>query len=285
MAGKMRLTHAGQFQNEFNLTDGATAAGNRVERGNFVYWDGTSLKKASNWTWATSDAASRRAITPQFAGVIDVENPVTNTISKTHALYTTGLAKFTISSSTYNQWQMVGIAGNGSSTLHNDTVAIVTDPREAIGFIWKDYASATTEVEVMYFSSYGENGTMASRIKMFSFYIGATAFTTAGDVLASWTFLTRTKVIAARFLADVATATATNVFTFKNGSDAFDQTFSVPSGTNPGVWVEQLFTAAGANPSREYFDSTTALNITSDGAGTGAPGTMFVYYMELPKVL
>lgn len=282
MAGKMRLTHAGQFQNEFNLTDGATAAGNRVERGNFVYWDGTSLKKASNWTWATSDAASRRAITPQFAGVIDVENPVTNTISKTHALYTTGLAKFTIASSTYNQGQLVGIAGNGSSTLYNDTVAIVTDPREAIGFIWKDYASATTEVEVMYFSAYGELGVFAAQLKTISIaYTFAATATIAND----FTWLSRVKLVQARFIPTVATATQSGTFSFTNAGNALDDSLVVASGTAIGAFVDCFF-AGSSFPTREYFDSTTAMDIvfTNGGSATGA-GTLILYYMNLPKVL
>lgn len=273
---------AGNLQIPFNVTKGSDAAANRIIRGGFMYWDGTTLKKSSAFTWATSDSATRKAITPVFAGVSMVENPVTNLQDFTQSVYSTGVFQLKITSGTYKHGQMVGIAGNGTDAMYDDTVAIVTDPREAIGIIVKNYTSATTSVEVFVYSAYGEFGTLASRMKNFSFYVNSTSYTAAADVLTSYTFGTRVKLVSAQFIVNTATTTANNTFTFKNGANALDDTLVVPTATAVGVVITKAF-AGSTNPTREYFDSTTALSIASDGLGDGA-GQLIVNYIELPKI-
>jgi hypothetical protein len=111
--------------------------------GDLVWFDGTTLKSAADFTWDTSDAKTRRKIKKDFAGVaLDAHRNGDLAGILPVAVVCEADASAASSSPTFPG--LIGIAGDGAAALINQKVILVTDPREAIGAVLRKYTSQTT---------------------------------------------------------------------------------------------------------------------------------------------
>ena len=118
-------------------------------RGNLLWWDGATsyAKKASAYTDTGSLAGNQRAFARQFLGVMESTRLSTQDVAADGPVKLSGFFDCTCASSTFKIGDLVGIDRDSGNSVNYDTQVIkVIDPALAIGYVAKNYGSATTTV-------------------------------------------------------------------------------------------------------------------------------------------
>lgn len=111
--------------------------------GDPLWWDETNfgVKKASSFTWAVSDASTRRDIKRYFVGfALDahrVGDPLT-----TLPVATEIECDATVIAATFEPGDMLGITGDAAAALLNSSLTKVQDPQEAIATVLRRYPTS-----------------------------------------------------------------------------------------------------------------------------------------------
>lgn len=139
-----------------------------VALGDLIYRSNTNYDTpASSFTWAGSAAATRRNFKQQFRGVSFAQRFVAQTADGTNitdgGIICSGEFCFPCTAlvNAISPGQWVGPATSGSALLAN-TVQIVTDVREAIGFVSADGAAGETTITFNLFPATFNGGVQAT---------------------------------------------------------------------------------------------------------------------------
>ena len=122
---------------------GSTAA-YQIARGDLCYWNATSgiVQSAANFTWAVSDAATRRNFKRYFVGIALDDQRDTN-LARTMSFASIAEVEIDRTSATGVITSLFGPDGNAATALYNQTIIAVQDPAEAIGETVRHDGSAT----------------------------------------------------------------------------------------------------------------------------------------------
>lgn len=125
------------------------AADQAIDVGDLVSWvvGSETIAKISAFTWATSDAATRRASKRFFAGVA-ADAHRSGDPKGLIKVITVGEMDATVDSGTFDLGALVGIDGDGAAALKNQHLLGVTDPAEAIGSAYRRYSANVTTARV-----------------------------------------------------------------------------------------------------------------------------------------
>lgn len=265
------------------LTEWPVIAGVDFEVGDLLYYDTATggVKPMADYTWATSDSATRKLAKPCFVGVATETRTGKELVNTTTVVSSGGIYSFTMVSGTPMIGTLLGVDGNGSSTLYSTVLEIVTDIKDAIGYCTKKYAAATTTVECVLFSAYDAESGLDGRIKTVSFAPSDAVLGTSGNLVNGFTFAQMVKLTRVQVVHTVA-VDATSVITLKNGSNALDDTVSVGS-TASAVGYVQSQAISDAN-GYDIFDADDTLVIHTDGACTTGSVQLLIDYFSLPKL-
>jgi hypothetical protein len=129
-----------------------------VAVGDMVYFDGTTVKPASDFTWDSSDVQTRREFKAKFAGIACDAHLATDgaCLLKVASVCE---ADATITSTTVSVGDLVGPEDESSLLVAQKLVKVV-DPAEAVGIVVRKYGTVTT-CRVQFFGTKG--GTAAIR--------------------------------------------------------------------------------------------------------------------------
>jgi hypothetical protein len=122
---------------------GSTAA-YQIARGDLCYWNATSsiVQAAANFTWATSDAATRRNFKRYFVGIALDDQRATD-VARTMSFASIAEILADRTSATGVLTSLFGPDGNAATALLNQTIIAVQDPAEAIGETVRNDGAAT----------------------------------------------------------------------------------------------------------------------------------------------
>lgn len=273
-------------RHEFNVTGGTSAP--TIEVGDLLYYNGTTLKPMSAFTWDTSEEVTRRSALPRFAGVADFAwNPTDNKFDKTVQVPHSAIFEMGYTGSQIpKRGTLLGFSkDSGGNYLYDQTLEKVIDVRDAIGYCAKDYSAAPSTVLCVLFSDYDNPHPLSSRTHSMNLWVTAAIVQAGGGtLLTSFTFGKRVKLTRASAVTSVVPATNPVVFTFKNAANAIDDTLSiVVAGAAVGKVTTVTFDDANGY---DFFAHNDAFNITTSSDSTGNPTqNLIIDYMDIPLLV
>ncbi|TXH41625.1 MAG: hypothetical protein E6Q97_37165 [Desulfurellales bacterium] len=275
-----------RLQLDFNVQKGSTLT---ITERTFVWFDSANntLKPVGGTasglvrTWS-SEKQARRDAAARFAGVANFTQTVLDPARQV-TVDTGCFMRVKVASGTYKVGTLLGFQKDASSNyLYADQLTKVIHPAEAIA-VCMTAGSSLTEVEAYVISSREFWNQLINLVKIIPFYVNATNYAAnSTKFVTDWSPGFECRLINAKFVADVAT-TGAGVFTFHNGSNALDDTLTVPTTTGIGVSVEQdIDDAADYN----VFLYNDALDITADDgdAVSAGSGMLYLSFMALPTL-
>lgn len=144
----------------FRLSDARTIkapfpASLAVAIGDLLYWDSTTIKKASQQADQGTEPLNQALFASKFIGVSKDQRLSTETTADDRTIETDTVVDATCPSSTWEIGDLVGPSENsGGDGLENQQVEKVTDPALAIGYCIKREGSAVTTVRCRLMSKY-----------------------------------------------------------------------------------------------------------------------------------
>ena len=245
------------------------AAGTAIEPGDFIWWNGTTLKSvggsAANLvnTW-TSEMKARRDATSRFVGVAEFGSQTDDKFDRTVAVKTSGVYDLPCASFLPKRGEFVGVKKASGNYLEAQTVQKVLHPYDAIGVVVRDYSAATMTVQVQLFSAW--EFLLASRVETLPFRCDAALYAAGGNVVTDYTFGRKVRVLAITGVVEVLTAGASTT-TLYNGANVLDETLVIPNATAAGTVIRREMVAA-TNPTHIEFEHDTEFDIVVDGTST-----------------
>lgn len=130
-----------------------------IAKGDFVYWDGTSVKSAANYTWASSDAATRTAFKAAFLGIAGDDHRAGDSARDMKVFTDAEVGVDLGTANTFAPGDLLGISIT-AGVLDNQKMNKVTPASEAIGSIQRRYATSVSSVRAWVRSSRGGPGVL-----------------------------------------------------------------------------------------------------------------------------
>lgn len=112
--------------------------------GDFVWWDGTTVRAASAFTWDTSDVITRKQFKQKFAGIAKDAHR-SGDAAGLFAVVVSAEIIVTLTSGTPSLGTMIA-PEDASSLLIDQKAVLVQDPAEAIGVVSRARGASSTEV-------------------------------------------------------------------------------------------------------------------------------------------
>lgn len=271
-----KLTH---IREPGKLTEWPVSATAVFDVGDLLYWDGTSVQPVSLFTYATSESVTRRSAIPYFVGVSLEKHTGRETAAGTTVVSSGGIYEYTLTSATAVIGSLVGFELNTTPTpdaLYDQTLQIVIEIADAIGYVIKEHGATTTTVECRLLSSFDPPGGMLSLQKFLTFYGDLNA---AANIVTNWLFKTRVKLMSIASIETVA-ATGNSTLSLLNGSTTLSDTHIVTA-TAVGTFLRTTIADTGV---LDIFAHNGALTIKCDGTASGGNATLILEYMLLPVV-
>lgn len=257
------------------LTEWPVLATTAIALGDMLYYDGTSVHPMAAFTWDSSEEVTRRNARSCFVGVSMEARTGRELAASTIVGGSGGIYSLTLTSATPKVGTLVGF-DSASSLLLNQTLQVVTDPADAIGYCVKRYTAATTTVECVLFSSMDNEGGLMGRARYLTFYGDLNA---AADIVTNWTFKQRVKLLSVSSIEGIGTS-GNSVLTLKNGANSLDDTHTV---TAAAVGTFLRTAIADANE-YDIFEHDDAFDIACGGQATAGYANVIIEYMPLPLV-
>lgn len=162
---------------EENATKLAVLSATVIEKGDLVYWDGTSVYPASSQTDQFTELGNQIEFRNKFAGVATERSRAGETAAIRVA--TSGVFEFVCPSTTWKVGDLVGASETGAGTaLENQQVESVTRPFQALGRVVKAATSATTVLAAIKSTLFGVSE--ATEVKFIHHRILKSAMTDGG---------------------------------------------------------------------------------------------------------
>jgi hypothetical protein len=267
---------------EWNVTAGTTIA-----PGDFLWWDGTTLKPiggSANLVRAwSSESRARRDATGRFAGIADFRAMSDDKFDVTRAIPVCGIAEVACTSCTPHAGDLFGFEKDaGGNYLYSQQLQLVTHPFDAVAYCVKDYAAATTSVQVAWFSALMLEDTLKALVNRTpTFYVTAALYSAGGDYFLGYTFGERVRLL--RAIAHVNTLTAAaGTVTFTTTTGVLDNTLVIPDASVVGTVVFADLAPGGVNPDNDYCEHDDTLRATGDATPTAGSVEVAVEYMIQP---
>jgi len=258
------------------------------EIGDLLFYD-TSVeyvKPMADFTWDTSEEITRRNAIPYFVGVAAEKRTGREANDSTMIVESGCVFSMPMTSGTPVVGTLLGFEKASGDTLESQTLQIVTDPADAIGYCVKRYTAATTTVECVLFSPYDSEGGLMGRVKEVSFFADETVLAAAGNVVTDWTFKQNVSLIDARGILVVPPGTANAVLTFKNGATTLQSSSSditLTLATAGAAGAVSSATLVGADSAKHLLAHDDTFDIVSDGGATGTgKAIVIVRYLITP---
>lgn len=267
---------------EYNVT-----AGTVITPGDLLWWNGTTLKSvggSANLVEAwSSEAQARRNARARFVGIAEFQANSDDHFDHTYAVRPTGIIEMACTSCTPHAGDLFGFEKDtGGNYLYSQQLQLVTHPYDAIGYCVKDYAAATTTVQIAFFSGHLMHDHLSALVKLTpAFYVSATLFAAGGDYFRSFAPGERIRVLGAYAHASVLTAGAATV-TFTTSTGAMDNTLTIPDATALGTVVYGALAPGAVNPLNDYCEHDDVLKATGDATPTAGAIDIAVEYMTMP---
>lgn len=270
------------MRHEFNVTGGASAP--TIEPGDLLYYDGTTLKPLSAFTWDTSEAITRKAAMPRFVGVSNFDwNSTNNKFNRTMQVEHGAVFEMGFSGSGIPKVGTLLGFSSASSLLKDQTLVKVKDVRDAVGYCVKDYSSAPSTILCALFSSFDLAAGLASRIHTIQFPCSAALVSAGGNIVNGYVFGKRVKITNASATLLVAISVADITVTLKNGANAIDDTLVIANSGSAagGITFKTIDDSSGY----DFFAAKDTLVAAVSSGTTSATSpcfTLTIEYMDIP---
>ena len=255
-----------------------------------MYWDASAgaAKPASAFTWATSDALTRRKFRSSFVGVA-MDSQFSDSPARLVCIAAFAECDMQVSSgSTFKVGDTVGVAGNGTTTLYSNIITNTTNNVEqSIGKTVRVYSSSVTTARVQLYGT--KIGTFAKRMtesRIVTFPDATTlsaAVTTAGTVYyapAYQVFGGSAEVLAAGVVAQSAfTAGSAVISVMNNGANI--GTIGLYTTTMSRGYLTEVTLNTATNRVLNTEDLLT-IQCTSAPGGSPAGALTFAYVKYRP---
>lgn len=282
MANRMLKRTAGQFRGTF-----PAKAASAIQHGDLLWYDVTNstlktVGAAANLveTW-TSEVAAVNKATERFVGVADFDWPSTSSYTKDFAVPTNAMFAIKYTGAAPKFGQLIGLKKDtGGNYLYRDTVSVVTDPRQAIGYCCANYSAAPTEVECMLFSCMDGQGGVRGRLGRITFGSWPrAACAAAGNLVLNYTFGERVKLLNLMSVETEPLTVADNVLTMKNGANSLDDTLTIAQATSAlGTVTTQAIVDAN---DYDVFEMDDQFDLVTDGGSTEGEFFCILEFMRL----
>lgn len=254
------------------------AADTVISVGDLVYFDGTTLKAASAFTWDTSDALTRREMKYKFAGVA-ADAHRSGDAACLLKVCTVAEVDATVTSSTFAIGDLLGVAGNASSTLYAQQLVKVVDGAEAIGMVTRKYGTSTTVRAVIWGQKCSSVAidNAKDRVAIIPYHATLTAATLVSAVPCEKVFGGAAQVIAFGFNEVVAVTVQAAIVNLTNTSTDLASLTVPTAGAAIGRYTEADMSADAAN----IFAPPNTLSIKCSQAPTAGQGAFWIRYRPL----
>jgi hypothetical protein len=274
---------------KFPVTTGVVTA---IEPGDLLWFNGTTLNRMGGATtnnivtWVDEFTETRMAL-GRFAGIADFSyNTIQNLHTEQHIVKSGYVTRMTCTSATYHAGDFVGPSkDSGGNYLKVKNVVKKQDPREAIGFVVKDYTAAATELEVYVCSAYDMQNNLRSLLGVLSVLVPSAVYITAGDPLINYNFPGRVRVLAAEGIVNIAT-TGEHTGTLYKGAQAMTQTHVIATGQALGSQHYQVLAHATDITGKYYdFDYNEDFDYVCDHTPTVGGIQLNIEFCHLPLII
>lgn len=250
--------------------------------GDLLWWDeaNSTLRKASDFTWDTSEAVTRQQFARRFAGIA-LDGQFAESQARDVLIARAGMCLADVTSFTGIPGRLAGPEKKSASNLLEDQKFEVgfTDPSEAIALVERKYGAATTKMQLSFLSRI--QGVLAAlkTMQKLSKVINVGTITSAADRLTNMDamqfFGGPAEVLALGF--HETTAITTKPLKVNLEKDTTDlATLTVPvTGAAIGRYTEASM-AADANRIFQAND-TISIEIAATAPSAGAGNVIVVY--------
>lgn len=247
--------------------------------GDLLWWDSSnvSVRKASTFTYDTSDALTRRQFKRLFVGVSNMKHQ-SGDVAGLCPVIKSGELESSIASTTAAAGQLFGPYA-ASSLLVNQQIVKVTDPAEAIGEAIRNYSSATTTMKIQFSSILAS---FVAPVGARTVQIAGIAPITAADLLTNIPvenlFGGAAEVLAFGFIEGVAVSVTPIVANLENNATNLANLTVPVAGAAIGRYTEADMSADAA---RVFAPgSTVSIEVSTAPAAT-ASGTFYIRFRPL----
>lgn len=252
-----------------------------IEAGDFVYYDGTTIKAASSFTYDTSDKLTRQKFRRQFAGVALTPHRVGDPAGILQvATICEGDIDAVSGSPVFGD--CVGLDVDATPLLEDQKVELVKDAQEAIGQVIRHYGTSITKTRILVQGmKAGLKAADYNDVLVKDIYTGIVtggAIDLLTNAPARNIFGGAVEILAVGFRETIAITTKPAIFNLEKGTTNLASLTVPVTGAAIGRVTE---TSMEADSSRVFEpDSNISLEMSGTAPGAGS-GTVYVRYRKL----